>query len=91
MKTKAELPINELGLLQELEGVDRAIMAEEDERARDSRKHKRELDKLGKQRNTVLEKLLQLRAGGLIQFPDDRPAAVEDGDADDLLEPGDVD
>ena len=79
-----ELPISELGLLQELEGVDRAIMDEEDKRARDTRKHKKELDKLSKQRNTVLEKLLELRAGGLIQFPDDRPEPVS-------MEPGDVD
>lgn len=83
MNQEKEMAVTELGLLQELEGIDRAIMDEEDARARDTRKHKKELDNLGKHRNRILEKLDSLRNGEMILFPDDETAAESDSEEGD--------
>jgi len=72
-----DYPVTEVGLLQLLEGIDRATRDEEDAKSRDARRHNAELNDLAEKRNDTLEKFDEIRRGDRLPFDAVAPPTVQ--------------
>ena len=66
-----DYPVTQLGLLQQLEGIDRAVLDAESAKAASAKRHNSAIKLLEDQRATCLRKLQELRDGEMLPFEDE--------------------